>query len=356
MTIVRKYSNAIERLLFVKILGEDMKSKFNIFMILIVIGAMILVACDGSIGETIQTGESSEQAEVSGEEKVLYVGSELVDCEGEGPQKCMLIKESLDGEYQLFYSQIEGFEFEPGYEYELKVRVEDVENPPAGGSSLKYTLIEEVSKTPAAAETGEMTGQDEGDVVTMYVGPELADCVGVGPQECMLVKYSPEEEYQYFYNQIEGFTYEPGYEYELQVLVTPIENPPADGSSLKYTLVEVVSQTPAGTSTESGEGETSLTGMTWALKSYADADGNMVEVLPRTEITAVFGEDGSLGGSSGCNNFNTSYEVDGSNISISEMIAATMMACPEPVMQQETAFLANLSSAATFEISDDTLT
>lgn len=85
----------------------------------------------------------------SGEERTIYVGPELVECTGVGPQMCMQIKESPEDDWQLFYDQIEGFDYEPGYDYELVVRVEDVENPPADASSLRYTLVEEVSKTPA---------------------------------------------------------------------------------------------------------------------------------------------------------------------------------------------------------------
>ena len=80
----------------------------------------------------------------------------------------------------------------------------------------------------------------------MYIGPELVDCVGVGPQKCMLVKTDADAEYTYFYDQIEGFDYEEGYAYELLVQVDPVENAPADASSLKYTLVEVVDKQPAG--------------------------------------------------------------------------------------------------------------
>ena len=48
----------------------------------------------------------------------------------------------------LFYSQIEGFEYEEGYTYELLVQVDPVENPPADASSLNYTLMEIVDKQP----------------------------------------------------------------------------------------------------------------------------------------------------------------------------------------------------------------
>jgi hypothetical protein len=84
----------------------------------------------------------------------------------------------------------------------------------------------------------------DAEIVTLYVGPEKVDCVGVAPQECLLVRDSPDEEYEFFYSQINGFDYEPGYEYELLVQKTPVENPPADASSIAWTLVEVVSQTP----------------------------------------------------------------------------------------------------------------
>src|SRR5690606_4352006 len=42
-----------------------------------------------------------------------------------------------------------------------------------------------------------------------------------------------------FYNSIEGFNYQPGFIYDVKVLVEPVNNPPADGSSLKYTLLEI---------------------------------------------------------------------------------------------------------------------
>ena len=84
----------------------------------------------------------------------------------------------------------------------------------------------------------------DAEIVTLYVGPEKVDCVGVAPQECLLVRDSPDDEYEFFYSQINGFDYEPGYEYELLVQKTPVENPPADASSIEWTLIEVVSKTP----------------------------------------------------------------------------------------------------------------
>jgi hypothetical protein len=85
---------------------------------------------------------------------------------------------------------------------------------------------------------------EESDVFTLYVGPRLVECQGVGPQMCMLIKESPDEEYSLYYDSIQGFTYEEGNEYQLEVRRESIENPPADGSSEILILESVVSQTP----------------------------------------------------------------------------------------------------------------
>ncbi|REC64680.1 hypothetical protein DRF59_19890 [Chryseobacterium flavum] len=61
--------------------------------------------------------------------------------------KCMQVKENASDSWTNFYSTIEGFTYEPGYEYVLKVKTEKIENPPADASSIKYILTEQVSKT-----------------------------------------------------------------------------------------------------------------------------------------------------------------------------------------------------------------
>jgi hypothetical protein len=88
------------------------------------------------------------------------------------------------------------------------------------------------------------TGPD-GHVETMFVASYTRECVGEVVQQCMLVKERPADEWQNFYGGINGFTYEPGYDYELVIGWREIENPPADGSSREYWLIRMVSKTPA---------------------------------------------------------------------------------------------------------------
>ncbi len=102
---------------------------------------------------------------------------------------------------------------------------------------------------------------------------------------------------------------------------------------------------------------TSLTGTTWQALSYNNGKQAVVSLLAGSEISAVFGEDNKLSGVAGCNNYNTSYKVDGSSIQI-EPAATTRMMCSEPqgVMEQEAAYLLALEAAKTFEINGKSLT
>jgi len=94
-----------------------------------------------------------------------------------------------------------------------------------------------------------------------------------------------------------------------------------------------------------------LTDSLWMLSEL-----NGQAPLPDTAITAEFGDDGKVSGSSGCNSYTTTYSVSGKKISFGEQVALTMMACPNPVMEQERAYMEALSAAATFEVVEDELT
>lgn len=52
-----------------------------------------------------------------------------------------------------FYATIEGFDYVPGYIYDLSVRIDQFGNPAADDGSFKYTLLEVISVQEVAAET-----------------------------------------------------------------------------------------------------------------------------------------------------------------------------------------------------------
>ncbi len=96
----------------------------------------------------------------------------------------------------------------------------------------------------AAAGCSSATGLTEREF-SLEVSEQRVPCIGVGPQECLQVRESSDVAWQLFYDNIEGFTYEPGFRYVLRVAERRVPNPPADSSSLAYRLLHVVSKTPA---------------------------------------------------------------------------------------------------------------
>lgn len=80
---------------------------------------------------------------------------------------------------------------------------------------------------------------------TLHVASYTRTCQGMVEMQCLLVREDADGQWLNFYDAIEGFTWEAGYEYVLVVGWREIPDPPADGSSRAYWLVRQVSKTPA---------------------------------------------------------------------------------------------------------------
>lgn len=79
-------------------------------------------------------------------EKVIWIGPEKQDCvAGVMKTQCLQYKTSATGQWLNFYGPIEGFEWEQGKSYKLKIRQEKIANPPADASSLKTSLVKVLS-------------------------------------------------------------------------------------------------------------------------------------------------------------------------------------------------------------------
>jgi heat shock protein HslJ len=98
--------------------------------------------------------------------------------------------------------------------------------------------------------------------------------------------------------------------------------------------------------------DTGLADTSWFVTGYNNGSEAVVSVLPGTEITATFDEDGQVTGSAGCNNYFAPYETDGDMIEIGPM-GATKSKCQEPegVMEQESRYLAALETADIYSMS-----
>jgi heat shock protein HslJ len=158
-----------------------------------------------------------------------------------------------------------------------------------------------------------------------WVNSLKVSCTGVAPMSCLQVQKNESIEkgkWQNFYSPIEGFKFETGYICKLSVTEEKI-NPsqvPADGSSIKYTLVEVLEKKP--------DPKFRIHDI-WALEAI---DGQIVErpdendrmQTPSIEINLT---EMRIMGNDGCNNFFGSVK----NIEDDELtfgpLGATMKMC-----------------------------
>ncbi len=188
---------------------------------------------------------------------------------------------------------------------------------------------------------------------TLFIADHYVDCAGLVPQKCLLVKENDTDDWILFKDTIEGFSYEEGYTYQLKVRITKVLHPQADASSLKYTLVEVISKVKSSkvpinlpTSTEqtikSMEGD-------WEVFEIAGFE-NLTNKKPTFSI-----KNGKINGNNGCNNFGGNFELMENNAIAIDNLFSTKMFCIETA-NLETAFMGALHKATTLKLENTDVT
>ena len=93
----------------------------------------------------------------------------------------------------------------------------------------------------------------------------------------------------------------------------------------------------------------------WVLQSYGQP-GNLKSVLPDASITALFdSKNGQLGGSSGVNRYSGGYELKNGKLLLATPLASTMMAGPQPLMDQEQEYLTAIQAVESYQVKDGIL-
>jgi hypothetical protein len=102
---------------------------------------------------------------VSAEQGVMY---DLFDSMGEHPIECMrVMTEDEPGRWQnLYFSDVKGFTYERGHEYELRVKRTILANPPQDASNRTYELVRILAdkKVEDVAEPVEKEVKSEADI------------------------------------------------------------------------------------------------------------------------------------------------------------------------------------------------
>lgn len=92
----------------------------------------------------------------------------------------------------------------------------------------------------------------------------------------------------------------------------------------------------------------------WKLVSFGPTE-SMTAAVSDVDASLTFAEDGTVSADSGCNSMGGNYTREGDQVTFTDM-TATLMACEDARMVQESAVFRVLSGTAQFKIEDHTLT
>lgn len=207
--------------------------------------------------------------------------------------------------------------------------------------SIKFIAIFTILLTTIFTFNTQTFAQSQTEI--LIVGDQKLPCTGVGKMECLQVKRINETDYSLFYQNIEKFNYVAGYYYVLEVKTTNVKNPPADGSSVKYTLKKVLARVKTETNNSPN-----FFGTEWRLKKI---EGEAINI----ETPFIKFDEGknSLGGNGGCNVFGGSMEKNGKNLKFSQVFS-TKMYC-EGTQKIEDQYLSKLEKIDSYEIKNNKL-
>ena len=91
------------------------------------------------------------QAQPPSKDVKLVIAPEDVACMGMVPMRCLQVKMEDEKKWSAHYGNIEGFNYVPGFEYTLWVRITWLDKPPADGASTRFTLLRELSRQPVTS-------------------------------------------------------------------------------------------------------------------------------------------------------------------------------------------------------------
>lgn len=117
----------------------------------------------------------------------------------------------------------------------------------------------------------------------------------------------------------------------------------------------VLTNADGGTLLTYAPGTADLAGTSWTATGINNGKDAVVAEAGTENVTLVFGTDGTVSGSTGCNNYNGSYTASAGTIEFGPL-AQTMKACEDAVMQIEQQYTAALAASTSYVIDGATLT
>ena len=166
--------------------------------------------------------------------------------------------------------------------------------------------------------------------------------------ECLQIRKEGAEQWQYFYSNIEGFDYEPGFLYRIRVREEKLDlsQVPADASSIKYTLVSVEDKVAD---------PKLLLNDIWVLKTLEGREiqeEDLSDGIQRPSVEFHLRDSRYLG-HDGCNSLRGAIQSVGERDLQLGPGMSTRMACPDMTLPD--AFLRLFSRVDSYQIKDGDL-
>ena len=236
-----------------------------------------------------------------------------------------LVKYYNSKNWEKFYANILKFEYDPKYEYDIKV-AKHKKRP-----NSTYTLTKTFAKSLS----------ENTDVATWEISDSYVNAQRLGKLKCLQIKTDKKNKWEYLNTSIRGFDYQEGYRYRIRVKQTKQK----DIDTIDYSLVEIISKEKTN---ELPSVAAFLARFKWNLLQL---NGKNV-----TDSKASIGFDaknGTVAGTTGCNNFWGNFIIKDNKISFPHL-ASTIKACNRVNIEND--FFEVLDNKhIQFDIADQTL-
>jgi heat shock protein HslJ len=187
----------------------------------------------------------------------------------------------------------------------------------------------------------------------LTVAPDPVPCADGTPGSCLRVTDDMGDSWITHLDEIAGFTYEPGFSYELLVEEASQVDEIEAATPPRLRLVRVMSKEAGGQPNKALNAD--LGGRRWVLDSIAPS-GHPAADWAASGITAQFDVWGNrLSGFAGCNNYSAELTISGDRLEVAQPVS-TRKACPsQTVAALEQEYLQRIAAATAFAVSNDRL-
>ena len=313
-----------------------------------------------------KTAKKTVRAKMPKDVQVWTIDAQRAKCEGVTTMQCLLVKKQLDKDFNLFYDNIEGFDYQEGFVYTIWVK-ESLKTPPipADASLYNYELVKVVTKKEIKGYSNTTTvdikkptsGMNVSNTTTLIVNEEKTKCEGNPMAKCLLIKKENAKTFEIFYQGIEGFVFEEGYRQTILVNERHVANPMVKQAEPIYTLISVVKKelifdAKKDTSVLVDTPKTVLD-KKWVLRHMKESDTTSFDIEDNGVWIQFNSVDNKLNGKAPCNSYFGGFNSDYISTIQTMAVGSTRMYCEN--MKFEDLYFMLLQNAERFEIKNGKL-